>query len=110
MCIRDSLSTTKDNTFVLEDSDIAKIPLLGPFSKITSVLGKNSSNERLGYSRISHAFALYSIVKGELNVKSLEAKSASLSLKGKGKYNMDSERVDMKFELSGFRKGGVTLS
>ncbi len=100
-----NLSTTKDNTFILEDSNIAKIPLLGPFSKITSVLGNNSSNERLGYSKISKAFALYSVIKGVLVVKDLEAKSASLNLKGTGKYNLDSERVDMTFELSGFKKG-----
>lgn len=100
-----TLSTTQDNTFILEKSDIATIPLLGPFSRITSTLGKNSSNERLGYSKISTASALYSIVAGELQIKNLVAKSASLSLKGTGKYNLDSERVSMKFELSGFKKG-----
>jgi len=99
------LNTTKETTFKIENANLVDIPLLGPFSKITKALGKTANNNRLGYSKISTANGAYTIKNGELNINNLRAASSSLELAGKGKYNIDTERVDMKFEVKGFNKG-----
>jgi len=104
-----NLNTTKVNSFHIVKSNITEIPLLGPFSKITSEIGKTSKNDRLGYSLIEHASGDYSIKNGKLLVSKISALSSSLSLKGSGTYNLDSERVDMKFSVSGFKKNIILL-
>lgn len=96
-----NLNTKKENSFFIQSANLAKIPLLGPFSKLTSALSKNKNT---GYTEISDAKGFYSIKNGKLIITGLEAKSNSLTLSGKGTYNMDSERVDMRFSIQGFKK------
>ena len=96
-----TLNTNKENSFTIEHASLAKIPLLGPFSKLTSAISKNKN---AGYSEISEAKGNYKINNGILQISDLVAKSSTLTLAGKGKYNLDSERIDMKFEVTGFKK------
>ncbi|MDB9741905.1 AsmA-like C-terminal region-containing protein [Akkermansiaceae bacterium] len=95
------LNSLQKNSFAIQNANLAKIPLLGPFSKMASTLSRRDSN---GYSAVSDANGSYEIKNGILVISSLEAKSKSLTLKGAGKYNLDNERLDMTFQVSGFKR------
>ncbi len=99
-----SLNSTATSTFHVSDSNIANIPIMGPFSKLINIIGKSKTNDGIGYSQIKSAAGTYTIKNGVVQVLSLTAKSSSLELSASGSYNLDNDYVNMKFEINGFKK------